>query len=188
MQIILASASPRRRELLGWICPDFSVIPSSCKEIVPADCAADTIAQLLAAQKADDVAQQYPQAVVIGCDTVVVHNGKVLGKPADAQACTEMLRSLSGDRHTVYTGVCLRQGERSFCFTAAADVWFYPLQDADIAAYIATGEPFDKAGGYGIQGQGGTLVERIAGDYYAIVGLPVARLKRELARFMSNEK
>ncbi len=186
MAVVLASASPRRRELLAWVCPDFTVIPSSCEERVPQNCPAAMIAQTLAEQKAEDVAAQHPDDVVIGCDTVVVYDDHVLGKPKDAADCAQMLRALSGNKHTVYTGVCLRQGERVHCFTSSADVWFYPLSDEEIAAYIATGEPFDKAGGYGIQGKGGLLVERIDGDYYAIVGLPVARLRRELDHFLSE--
>lgn len=186
MAVILASASPRRRELLGWVCPDFTVIPSNCEETLPQDCPVPLAAQTLAAQKAEDVAKKHTDDVVIGCDTVVVSDNRVLGKPKDSADCKRMLRALSDRKHTVYTGVCICQNGRSRSFSSSADVWFFPLTDEEIDAYIATGEPFDKAGGYGIQGKGGLLVERIDGDYYAIVGLPVAALKRELERFLSK--
>lgn len=186
MALLLASASPRRRELLSWITPDFTVCPSTAPERIPDGCPIEQIAQQLAAAKAADVAARFPEATVIGCDTIVTIDDTVLGKPKDADDCRVMLRRLSGQCHTVYTGVCLHRGTRTECFTASAQVRFYSLTARDIDDYIATGEPFDKAGGYGIQSRGSLLVEEISGDYYAIVGLPVARLKRALAAFETN--
>ena len=182
-QVILASASPRRQSLLHMVVPDFSVYAADIDEQLPAGLGADKAAEYLAKQKAAAVSADYPDSIVIGCDTVVVIDDRILGKPADQEDCRKMLRLLSGRTHQVYTGVALQRGEHSRSFTVCTDVRFYTLSDMEIDRYIATGEPFDKAGGYGIQGLGALLIEGICGDYYNVVGLPVSRLLRELADF-----
>lgn len=185
MKLILASQSPRRRELLKLITPDFEVIPSSFDEnSVPVE-PADYYAERLARAKALTVARENPEAVVIGCDTVVLLAGRVLGKPADREDAREMLRFLSGRTHKVITGVSLVHGQRTVSFSQVTEVEFFNLTDREIEEYLSTGEPFDKAGAYGIQGYGSLLVEEVRGDFFNVVGLPVARLKRELDVFMN---
>lgn len=181
--IILASGSPRRRELFGLITSDFEVIVSDAEETVPDGTAPADVPVLLSRIKAQAVAADHPDSIVIGADTVVIIDNKILGKPADSSDAFRMLRMLSGREHQVVTGVtivCEAKGI-SKSFSQTTSVRFYPLSDKEINEYIATGEPFDKAGAYGIQGAGGMLAETICGDYFNIVGLPAARLGRELA-------
>lgn len=183
MNIVLASASPRRRELLQTAGVRFSVRVSQADEqIAPGTPPHEAVMQL-ARQKAQAVAQACPDDLVIGADTVVVLDGEILGKPADTADAARMLRRLSGQTHTVYTGVCLLRAGTAETFFEQTQVTFYPLTDAEIAAYVATGEPMDKAGAYGIQGRGCTLVREIRGDYFNVVGLPVAALYRRLSGF-----
>ena len=186
METILASGSPRRRELLQYICPEYTVLPADIDETPPAGTAPEAVGEVTARRKAEHVAKAHPNALIIAADTVVVAEGEVLGKPVDAADAARMLRLLSGSEHRVYTGVCLRCGGRERCFTQCTRVWFYPLTEAEIEAYLATGEPFDKAGAYGIQGYGCALVERIEGDYFNVMGLPAARLKREIGEILSE--
>lgn len=184
MKIILASASPRRRELLKYIAPEFEVIPADIDETLPGDVPAEKSAEYLAVQKAKHTAKQYPEATVIGSDTVVIIDDKILGKPADEADAARMLKMLSGRTHRVITGVSLARGERSDSFSCVTRVTFYPLSDEEIRGYIATGEPADKAGAYGIQGYGSVLVRGIEGDFFNVMGLPVAALKRRLDDFL----
>ena len=178
--IILASQSPRRQELLAVITPDFEVVVSDVDEILPEGMTPEEAPVYLASIKADAVARSYPDRTVIGADTVVLLDGKLLGKPVDRQDAENMLHALSGRVHTVITGCCIISGGRRFSFAETTRVEFCPLTDREIDEYIATGEPFDKAGAYGIQGKGAVLVKGIVGDYYNVMGLPVAALKREL--------
>ena len=193
MKYILGSGSPRRRELLGMILPEFTVLPSRFDEesiqregMTPCE-----IVCTLSREKAREVFERYraenPQEeiCVIGGDTIVISpDGEVMGKPSSRADAARMLRQLSGCTHQVMTAVTVMAQsvgqtlER--VFPVQTDVTFYPLSDSEIERYLDTGEPFDKAGSYGIQGYGGLLVERIAGDYNNVVGLPVARLMREL--------
>jgi septum formation protein len=174
-RIILASASPRRQQLLKQIGLDFEVIESCAPEDIGGACAARV--EALALRKARAVrAKIGGEAVIIAADTLVSIDGRVLEKPACANEAYEMLKTLQGRKHTVFTGVAILATGREVGFVEAADVYFRPLNDAEIAAYIKTGEPFDKAGAYGIQGHGATLVSRIEGDFYAVMGLPLARL------------
>lgn len=180
MSLILASGSPRRRELLGLITKDFTVRVSDVEEVVePGLPPAETVRRL-AALKGRAVAAAYPQDTVIAADTVVAIDGEILGKPHDDADAAAMLRTLSGRVHHVYTGVFLSRRGREICFSACTEVEFYPLTDEEIAAYVATGEPSDKAGAYGIQGFGALLVKGIVGDYYNVVGFPVAAVSRAL--------
>ena len=180
MKIILASASPRRRELLRAVGLTFDVCVSDVEETILPGWSADEAARGLARQKAEAVAAQHPEACVIGADTVVVIDNQILEKPKDAEDAKRMLRLLSGREHRVVTGVCLAFGSRRRVFSQETAVRFFPLSDDEIARYVATGEPMDKAGAYGIQAFGALLVEGITGDYFNVVGLPVARLMREL--------
>lgn len=180
MKLILASGSPRRKELLEKLQIPFSVIVSECDETVPAHVPAESAAELLAVRKAMAVAKQHPDATVIGADTTVLLDGEILGKPKNEADCKRMLRMLSGKTHQVITGVAVFQNGRSMSFSEETRVEFYALSDAEIDGYAASGEPYDKAGAYGIQGQGALLVAGIHGDYYNVVGLPIARLSRML--------
>ena len=181
-RFILASQSPRRQELIRYILSDVTVIVSDAEEALPDGIAAGDVPSYLAEIKARAVASRCPDDVVIGADTVVILDGKVLGKPRDKDDAAGMLRALSGKVHTVITGCAIIQNGETLTFSDVTRVEFYPLSDREILDYIATGEPFDKAGAYGIQGRGSVLVKRIEGDFFNVMGLPVARLKREMER------
>ncbi len=180
---ILASNSPRRQELFAYISGDFTVIPSDAQEIVPDGTAPEDVPLVLSKIKAEAVAEDHPDDTVIGADTVVIIDNRILGKPRDSVDAFRMLRMLSGREHKVITGVTVIRRSANIChsFSQTSVVKFYELSDKEINEYIATGEPSDKAGAYGIQGAGGMLAESISGDFFNIVGLPAARLKRELA-------
>lgn len=183
-KIILASASPRRQELLKYVTPEFDVIPADVDEALPEGISAEKSAEYLAVKKAEHIALIYPESVVIGSDTVVITDGEILGKPSDEKDAERMLRLLSGKTHTVVTGVCISRGKLKKSFSQETRVKFYPLTEKEIHDYIATGDPMDKAGAYGIQGEGCVLIEGIEGDFFTVMGLPAARLKRELADFL----
>jgi septum formation protein len=175
-RILLASGSPRRRELMQLITPDYSVEPSTVDE---SKISAPTPAALVAAlaeAKCSDVAARHPDAVVIGCDTVVDYNGTVFGKPKDAADARRMLTALSGSTHAVHTGVCIRGGQEKVCFTATSHVKFFPIPAQELEEYLATKEPYDKAGAYAIQGRAALWLDAIEGDYYNIMGFPVSRV------------
>ncbi len=178
MKIILASGSPRRRELIHMITDDFIVEVSDAKEILPDEIGAEQAAEYLAAVKAEAVYAHHVDDLVIGCDTVVIHDGTILGKPANRDDAKRMLQLLSGCTHKVKTGVSLIFDGKIHSFFQTTEVTFYSLTDEEIESYLDTGEPFDKAGAYGIQGKGSLLVKEIKGDYFNVVGLPVAELYR----------
>lgn len=182
--LILASGSPRRRELLSLYTTDFTVCVSDFDEsAVTAPTPAQLVEQL-AIGKCLAVAKQHPDAVVIGCDTVVDVDGAVFGKPHDAEDAKRMLRALSGKTHQVHTGVCIAKGNRAEHFVDSCKVTFFPLGEEEIAFYTATPEPYDKAGAYAIQGRAALWLDRIEGDYYTIMGLPVSRTVQTLAHFL----
>lgn len=178
--IILASGSPRRRELLTLAGVEFTVKTADTDETVPDGTAPDEAVKILSKRKALAVAELVPDSVVIGADTVVSIDGKILGKPKDYDEAFSMLSTLSGRSHFVYTGVSIIGGEKEVCFCEKTEVTFFQLTESEIDAYIKTGDCFDKAGGYGIQTNGCTLVEKINGDYFTVVGLPVAKTVRFL--------
>lgn len=182
MKLILASASPRRREILKNAGFEFEVKTSEADETIPEGISPEEAVQYLAKIK-NEVIEADKNTTVISADTIVVCDGEILGKPKDEADAFDMLRTLSGREHFVYTGVCLRKGEKKTVFFEKTAVYFYELRDSEISDYIATGEPMDKAGAYGIQGKGAVLVRKIDGDYFNVVGLPIARLVRELHRF-----
>jgi septum formation protein len=176
--VVLASQSPRRRELLTLIGIEHSVQPANIDERQFPGEEPRAHAERLARGKAGAISA--PGAVTIGSDTIVVVDGDVLGKPADDADATGMLRRLSGRSHTVITAVAVRFQERLVSDVEEVTVTFRSLSDEDITAYIATREPMDKAGAYGIQGYGATIVERVDGDYFSVMGLPLNRLARLL--------
>lgn len=182
-KIILASSSPRRKKLMTTAGLEFDIIVRDVDESIPEGTAPVDAAKMTAKKKALAVAAEYSDCIVIGADTIVVADKKILGKPADKADACRMLKMLSGIEHEVITGVCIVCGENSESFASVSKVKFYDLTDEEIEAYVATNEPMDKAGAYGIQGRGCTLVEKIEGDYFNIVGLPVAELNRKLKNF-----
>lgn len=176
VRVILASQSPRRRELLAQIGITHEVRPADVDETVWPGEEPVPHSERLARDKAHTLALLHPEAVVIGSDTIVVIDGAILGKPASRDDAIAMLERLSGREHTVYTSVAVAHEGRTLSGVEAVQVQFRTLTRAQIAAYVDTGEPMDKAGAYGIQGYGATLVERISGDYFAVMGLPLGRL------------
>lgn len=208
VRLVLASASPRRRELLSQIGLEFTVMPST-KEENAKTTEAGALVQELSRQKAVDIWEQLsgdqgqnpdadqeqiseetqepnlngkrqPELLVIGADTVVCCEGKILGKPHSREAAAEMLTALQGRSHEVYTGVTLYSQSETVTFFECTQVEFYPMTEAEISDYIDSKEPMDKAGAYGIQGLGARFVKDIRGDYNNVVGLPVGRLYQEL--------
>lgn len=177
-KIILASASPRRAELLKQIGIDFEVVPSHAVEEFEEGIFPDQLVRDLALTKALQVARNFSSGYIIGADTIVVLNGKILGKPNGPSEAAMMLSMLSGAEHSVFTGVAIvgLPDKQQIVNYVETKVKFRQLTEDDIARYIATGEPFDKAGAYGIQGRGAVLVEKINGCYFNVVGLPLAKL------------
>ena len=185
MKIILASQSPRRKELLERMgIQDFETISPNVDESAFHGLPPEELVRRLSAEKAAAVAGKVGEdAVVIAADTVVALEGAVLGKPADELDAFKMLSALSGVRHQVYTGVTVCRGGEKQTAHEVTDVTFRELSEREIEDYISTGEPMDKAGAYGIQGYGALLIQGISGDYYNVMGLPVCRLSGILSRF-----
>ena len=182
LRVILASASPRRRDLLDLIGIAHEVRPADIDETaLPAE-APIPHAERLARAKAHALAKGHPDIVVIAADTIVVVDGDILGKPRDEAHAAEMLRRLAGREHTVYTAIAVARDSQTESAVEAVRVTFRALSDDEIAAYIATREPMDKAGAYGIQGYGATIVERVDGDYFSVMGLGLRRLVELLGR------
>ena len=183
-ELVLASASPRRLELLRSIGIDVRVVPSRYDEPQRDDLPPRELAVLHAQEKAREVAARIPDALIVAADTVVDLDGITLGKPRDAADARRMLRALSGRAHDVHTAFTLVDPTtRASCHEVETTrVWFYDLDDEQIAAYVASGDPADKAGAYGIQGSGATLVRRVEGDFYTVMGFPLGRFARALAR------
>ena len=176
MRVILASASPRRRQLLDLVGISHEVLPTDTDESLIAGELPEQYAERLARTKAGSVAEVNRDAVVIGADTIVVIDERVLGKPQDVGDAEQMIRTLSGRSHTVMTAVAVCHNGRIASGVEIVDVTFLPLGDDEIRRYVATGEPMDKAGAYGIQGYGATIVRRIDGDYFAVMGLSLVKL------------
>lgn len=182
VRVILASQSPRRRELLTLVGIGHEVAPADIDEsVLPGERPAPH-AERLARAKAATLAARHAEALVVAADTIVVVDGRILGKPADAHDARRTLRLLSGREHVVFTAVAVARGGEVVSEVAEVTVAFRALGDDEIAAYVATGEPMDKAGSYGIQGYGATIVERIDGDYFAVMGLSLVRVVRLMAR------
>ena len=189
MRIILASASPRRRELLEMLrTPQLLIVPAAGEELPHPGLAPAELVRKLSRAKAEDVARRcaLPGDLVIGADTVVALDGAVLGKPRDAADARRMLRALSGRTHTVWTGVTVLRGGEALCHAERTDVRFRTLSDDEIERYIATGEPMDKAGAYGAQGYASLFVEHLDGDFFNVMGLPLCALGKLLKQLGVN--
>lgn len=190
--IILASASPRRRELLTQIGIEYEVIPSKKEEVITSQ-VPSVIVQELSKQKAEDIALKQKQEgrIVLGADTVVAFQGEVMGKPTSEEEAYQMLSKLQNTVHQVYTGVTLSylKGENiiSHTFFDETKVAVYPMSEQEIRAYIATKDPMDKAGSYGIQGRFAAHIKGIQGDYNNVVGLPVGRVYQELKKLLESK-
>ena len=184
-QIVLASGSPRRRELLERIgVTDFVVRTPEVEESFPEGLMPEKVVAYISREKADAAAKLCgPEEIVITADTMVFLDDQRLGKPSDEADALRMLTMLQGRRHTVCTGVSVCQGLKRLTETESTDVFFRPATEAELRRYIATGEPMDKAGAYGVQGRGALLVERLEGDFFNVMGLPVLRLARMLEKF-----
>jgi len=183
-KLILASGSPRQKELLSLYTTDFEIHVSDFDESAVT---ADTPAQLvekLARGKCLAVAARHPGDLVLGCDTVVDVQGEVFGKPHSVEDAKRMLRALSGATHQVHTGVCVSDGARTKSFVDSCRVTFFPLGEEEIDFYASTAEPYDKAGAYAIQGRAALWLDRIEGDYYTIMGLPLSRTVQLLGHFL----
>ncbi|HHV32157.1 Maf family protein [Caproiciproducens sp. LBM24188] len=178
--LVLASTSPRRSELLKMAGYEFSVVPPEANENYLRGTPPVQIVEQLSTRKAKLVAKDHPDDIVLAADTLVVLKGRILGKPKDEQEAKAMLKLLSGNVHQVYTGYCIISGGKMVTGHECTSVEFYTLKDSDIEAYLATGEPMDKAGAYGIQGRGALLVKRIDGDFYNVMGLPIGKINRLL--------
>ena len=188
MKIVLASASPRRKELIGTIFDEFEQVIPDIDETVPERIEPEEGPEYLAVRKALKVAEVRKDELVIACDTSVFLDGHVLGKPGDAGDAERMLRLLSGRTHKVITGCCVWYKRKQVSFSETTLVRFYTLSDNDISEYISTGEPFDKAGAYGAQGKGMLLVHSVEGDFFNVIGLPVAKLKRVIDTFLKIQE
>ncbi len=181
-KIILASESPRRRELFSLITPDFTSVSSDVDESEGHTLPAVDCCRTLARLKCETAAKSFDGCCIIGCDTVVEINGLTLGKPRDDDDARVMLKMLSGETHTVYTGVHIICPDGTVNFAERTEVTFSELNETEIESYIVSGEPFGKAGSYGIQGGASKFISGISGDYFNVVGLPVSHIYRELKR------
>ncbi len=192
-KLILASGSPRRRELIEKLKLPFEVEVSDVDESIPAEVATESAAEYLSGVKAEAVYELHKDqdVIVVGADTIVVYDGEIYGKPKDEADAYRMLSNLSGNTHLVITGVTVIVGNagrrQKQSFSNVTRVTFYELSDEEIRAYIATGEPSDKAGAYGIQEQGALLVKHIEGDFYSVMGLPIAELAHTLGGLNDQE-
>ncbi|MCD7732236.1 MAG: Maf family protein [Oscillospiraceae bacterium] len=184
IKYILASSSPRRHELFAFITKDFEVISPDCDEVLPKETEPYSVPEILAVRKAMSVAKTHPDEIVVGCDTVVILDGVIFGKPKDESVAYDMLGTLSGRTHTVVSGVCICYKGKTLSFSQETDVEFYPLSDSEIRNYIAEFKPLDKAGSYGVQDGGALFIKGIRGDYYNVMGLPIAKLKREIDKLL----
>ena len=180
MRIILASESPRRKELLTLMGLDYEIIVSHVEENPPHGAPPDVYVSALALQKAQAVAAKHPGDCVIGADTIVWLDGTILGKPHSEENARAYLSKMQGRRHTVYTGVAVITGGVPEVRVCTTQVWFAPMSQEEIDWYVSTGEPLDKAGAYGVQGPGSVFVERIEGNYFNVIGMPVPILYRML--------
>ena len=187
MKLVLASASPRRKELLGKIGMEFDIIPAKGEEVITQTLPWEVVKEL-SFQKAKEIADlQTEECIVIGSDTIVAKGEKIMGKPKNEEDAFTMLSDIAGAVHQVYTGVTLiRTGkeEKVITFAEKTDVYIYPMSEEEINSYIATKDPMDKAGAYGIQGDFAIHVKGIEGDYYNVVGLPIGKVYQELKQLL----
>lgn len=180
--IILASASPRRKEILELADLKFDVMPSDAQEITTKTAPNEVVMELASIKAKDIYKKSEKQSMIVGADTVVAYQGQILGKPTDKADAKRMLTMLSGQTHEVYTGVCVIEDGKTKTFYEETKVTFYEISDEQIDHYIKTGEPMDKAGSYGIQGKAAVFIKGIEGDYYNVVGFPIARFLQEITK------
>lgn len=179
-EIILASGSPRRKELLELLHVDFEIITSNVEEVIKSNLSHEEVVMDIAKQKALDIAKDHKDKIVLGFDTLVIFNDIPLGKPKNKDDAFFMLKQLSGNTHQVLTGCCIIEGDAISTFYDQALVTFSNLSDQEIQEYIDTDEPMDKAGAYGIQGYGAKFIENVNGDFYSVMGLPINKLYKKL--------
>jgi septum formation protein len=187
-QIILASQSPRRKQLLEWAQLKFEIITSNTLELIPPNTNVYDVPEIIAAEKAEvvynSIKDKYSNPIVIAADTVVVLNNTILGKPENEKQAMEMLAALSGNQHTVVTGVVIISNQKTVKFSDSTQVHFHPITTADIEYYVSNYKPYDKAGAYAIQEWiGVTGIKKIDGDFYNVMGLPVSRVLQALSNF-----
>lgn len=182
-KLILASASPRRKELMEDIWFPFTIACAEIEEVLQKDIPVEKAIEQIALSKAQNVFLRNPEAIVLGCDTVVCYGKEVLGKPKDKDDAYRMLKMLSGKTHRVISAVALLQKGHCDVFHDVSEVTFYDLDDDLISYYLSLDEPYDKAGSYGIQGKGKLLVKELRGDYFSVMGLPVAKVYRLLKKY-----
>ncbi len=188
-KVILASASPRRQELIKLIFDSVEILPADCDETLPEGIGAREAVEYLSEIKNEASSRlTEKENLIISADTVVAVDDEILGKPVDKDDARRMISLLSGKVHQVYTGVTLSLNGKVKTFSEKTDVEFFDLTENEIEEYINSSEPYDKAGAYGIQGKAGLLVKGINGDYYNVVGFPIARLKREIQEFLFSEE
>lgn len=180
--IILASASPRRKEILELANLKFDVMPSDAQEITTKTAPNEVVMELASIKAKDIYKKSEKQSMIVGADTVVAYQGQILGKSTDEADAKRMLTMLSGQTHEVYTGVCVIEDGKTKTFYEETKVTFYEISDEQIDHYIKTGEPMDKAGSYGIQGKAAVFIKGIEGDYYNVVGFPIARFLQEITK------
>ena len=180
--IILASASPRRKEILELADLKFDVMPSDAQEITTKTAPNEVVMELASIKAKDIYKKSEKQSMIVGADTVVAYQGQILGKPTDEADAKRMLTMLSGQTHEVYTGVCVIEDGKTKTFYEETKVTFYEISDEQIDRYIKTGEPMDKAGSYGIQGKAAVFIKGIEGDYYNVVGFPIARFLQVITK------
>ena len=180
--IILASASPRRKEILELADLKFNIMPSNAQEITTKTAPNEVVMELASIKAKDIYKKSEKQSMIVGADTVVAYQGQILGKPTDEADAKRMLTMLSGQTHEVYTGVCVIEDGKTKTFYEETKVTFYEISDEQIDHYIKTGEPMDKAGSYGIQGKAAVFIKGIEGDYYNVVGFPIARFLQEITK------
>jgi len=184
IKFILASASPRRKELLAGLGIEFDVLPSNIEEIYPSELALEKVPEFLAELKADSLAKNYPNRDIISADTIVILENKIIEKPKDAQDAIKMLEKLSGKMHEVITGVCIIAGNKKHLFSDRTEVYFKTLTNSEIAYYVHQFKPMDKAGAYGVQEWIGYIaVEKIIGSFYNVMGLPVNKVYSILTKY-----
>lgn len=183
-KIILASGSPRRKELIETLKIPFSVIVSDIDENIDENANLVDEIEKLSYKKALAVFKDHKDAVVIGADTIVVHNNEVLGKPKTEENAIKMLNKIQGDWHEVITAVSIISVKQSETFSVVSRVHFYPMDDEEIKLYVNSKEPLDKAGAYAIQGEGSRYIKEIKGDYYSIMGLPISELYRRIKKYL----
>lgn len=180
VKFILASNSPRRQELIHFLGIDFNVDASDIEEIIDESLSNEDVVMSLAFQKAYDVSTRYTDEYVLGFDTLVILDGKPIGKPNNRDEAFAMLKAISGRKHVVLTGVAIVRGDYKDLFYDHAEVIFNDMTDEEINEYLDTGEPFDKAGAYGIQGYGAKYIRYIKGDYYSVMGMPIQKLYNKI--------